>query len=42
MAAGRHCVRIMKYATLVQLSGDDDEYDDDERGLIGYAGRQRQ
>ncbi|WP_281034181.1 helix-turn-helix domain-containing protein [Rhizobium ruizarguesonis] len=26
MAAGRHCVRIMKYATLVQLSGDDAEY----------------
>ncbi|MGO7164984.1 helix-turn-helix domain-containing protein, partial [Rhizobium johnstonii] len=42
VSAGRHCVRIMKYATLVQLSGDDDEYDGDERGLIGYAGRQRQ
>ncbi|MGO7092908.1 Crp/Fnr family transcriptional regulator [Rhizobium leguminosarum] len=42
MAAGRHCVRIMKYATLVQLSGDHDEYDSDESGLIAYAGRQRQ
>ncbi|MGO8176341.1 helix-turn-helix domain-containing protein, partial [Rhizobium ruizarguesonis] len=26
MAAGRHCVRIMKHATLVQISGDEAEY----------------
>lgn len=42
VSAGRHCVRIVKYGMLVQLSGDDDEYDGDERGLLAYAGRQRQ
>ncbi|MGY5812141.1 Crp/Fnr family transcriptional regulator [Rhizobium sp. LEGMi198b] len=41
VSAGRHCVRIMKYGMLVQLSGDDDGCDGDERGLIAYAGGQR-
>lgn len=34
---GRHAVQVMKYGTLVQLSGDD-EYYGDERIQISYAG----
>jgi CRP/FNR family transcriptional regulator len=41
VSAGRHFVRIMKYGMLVQLSGDEDEYDSDERGLIAYGGGPR-
>lgn len=40
VSAGRHCVRIIKYGTLLQFSGDDDEYEGE--GMIAYAGRQRQ
>ncbi|TCR76705.1 cyclic nucleotide-binding domain-containing protein [Rhizobium sp. BK376] len=40
-SVGRHCVRIVRYATIVQLSGNDDEYDGDERAVIAYAGGKR-
>jgi CRP/FNR family transcriptional regulator len=40
ISAGRHSVRIIKQGALAQLSGDDDEYQNADRDMIGYGGRQ--